>query len=117
LTRAVIGLSAAWCVRTSRGEVCELRRKHPRWGPVRLVFELGRGGVKPVPSWMSAYRALVRHGLIEPGAKRRRRRDDYRRWERPEPMALWQIDIVDGVLFLDAGTRRAWRGQDRDRHR
>ena len=26
--------------------VCELRRKHPGWGPVRLVFELGRLGVE-----------------------------------------------------------------------
>ena len=24
--------------------VCELRRTHPRWGPKRLVFEMGRRG-------------------------------------------------------------------------
>jgi transposase len=33
--------------------VCELRREHPRWGPLRLVHELGRAGVAPVPSRMS----------------------------------------------------------------
>src|SRR5262249_55433905 len=33
--------------------VCELRREHPRWGPVRLVHELARAGVSPVPSRMS----------------------------------------------------------------
>jgi transposase len=46
--------------------VCELRREHPRWGPLRLAHELGRAGVTPVPSRMSVYRVLVRHGLIEP---------------------------------------------------
>jgi transposase len=83
--------------------VCELRRQHPRWGPIRLVFELDRAGVVPVPSRMSVYRTLVRRGLIEPG-KRRRRREDFVRWERSEPMALWQIDIVEGVTLLDTRT-------------
>jgi transposase InsO family protein len=82
--------------------VCELRRKHPRWGPVRLVYELGQRGVEPVPSRMSVYRALVRHGLIAPKA-RRRARGDYLSWERDEPMELWQMDIVGGV-FLQDGT-------------
>lgn len=82
--------------------VCELRRKHPRWGPVRIVHEVGRIGVEPVPARMSVYRALVRHGLIEPG-RRKRRREEFRRWERDEPMALWQMDIVGGV-FLSDGT-------------
>ena len=35
--------------------------------------------------------------LIEP-ARRRRKRRDYRRWERQTPMALWQIDIVGGLF-------------------
>jgi hypothetical protein len=30
--------------------VCELRRIHPRWGPRRLVHELGRLGIAPLPS-------------------------------------------------------------------
>src|SRR5262249_54597913 len=78
--------------------VCEMRREHPRWGPLRLVHELARAGVSPVPSRMSAYRALVRHGLVEPGA-RRRRTDIYQRWEREAPMALWQIDIMGGAFL------------------
>jgi transposase InsO family protein len=82
--------------------VCEMRREHPRWGPARLVYELGKAGVSPVPSRMSAYRALVRHGLVEPGV-RRRRKDSYRRWEREAPMALWQLDIMGGA-FLGDGT-------------
>lgn len=30
--------------------VCELRRDHPRWGPRRLRFEVGRRGVSPLPA-------------------------------------------------------------------
>ena len=82
--------------------VCELRREHPRWGPLRLVHELARAGVAPVPSRMSVYRVLVRHGLIDP-RPRKRPRDSYVRWERDAPMALWQIDIVGGA-FLAGGT-------------
>jgi transposase len=67
--------------------ICELRREHPRWGPRRLQHELGRSGRWPVvPARMTVYRVLVRHGLISPGS-RRRRRQDYRRWERDAPMA------------------------------
>jgi transposase len=46
----------------------ELRRSRPYWGPRRLVFELNKRGVRPVPSESAAYRALVRAGLIDPSA-------------------------------------------------
>jgi transposase InsO family protein len=83
--------------------ICELRREHPRWGPRRLQHELGRSGRWPVvPARMTVYRVLVRHGLISPRS-RRRRRGDYRRWEREAPMALWQLDIV-GRVWLTGGT-------------
>src|SRR5215469_6119917 len=45
--------------------VCELRREHPRWGPLSLRDALAKAGVSPVPSRMSVYRVLVRHGLVE----------------------------------------------------
>src|SRR5262249_44639816 len=80
--------------------VCELRREHRGWGTVRLVHELAKVGVSLVLLRMSAYWALVRHGLVEPGA-RRRRTDIYRRWERAAPMALWQIDIMGGAILAD----------------
>ncbi|MGH3576254.1 MAG: IS481 family transposase [Mycobacterium sp.] len=70
----------------------ELRRDHPRWGPTRLQYELRRD-VDAVPGRTSIYRALVRNGLIEPLAQRRRR-VEYRRWERTRAMELWQMDIV-----------------------
>ena len=40
--------------------LAEMRRSHPGWGPKRLVFELRRLGVDPVPSEAGVYRALVR---------------------------------------------------------
>jgi transposase InsO family protein len=91
--------------------VCELRRDHPRWGPLRIVHELGRAGVSPVPSRMSVYRALVRHGLIEPCA-RRRPRESFRRWEREAPMALWQLDIVGGAFLADGTEAKIVTGID-----
>ena len=42
---------------------------------------------------------LVRHGLIVPG--KRRRREDYRRWERGRSMELWQMDVMGGVHLAD----------------
>jgi transposase InsO family protein len=80
--------------------VCELRRGHPRWGPRRLVFEVGRRGHQVTRS--SVYRTLVRNGLVEP-KPRRRRRKDYRRWERGTAMELWQLDVTASA-FLTSGT-------------
>jgi transposase InsO family protein len=88
-----------------------MRREHPRWGPVRIVHELARAGVVPVPSRMSAYRALVRHGLVQPGA-RRRRKDIYQRWEREAPMALWQLDIMGGAFLADGTEAKIVTGVD-----
>src|SRR5262245_24904148 len=82
--------------------ICELRRAHPRWGPRRLGFELERAGCPgPVPSRSTIYRVLVRHGLVAAVA-RNRRREDYRRWERPVAMQLWQLDIM-GSVFSASG--------------
>ncbi|MEO3807158.1 hypothetical protein [Nonomuraea sp. B1E8] len=58
--------------------LCELWLRHPRWGPVRLGQEARRWSMDPPPSWMGVYPALVRHGLIDLGAGRRKR--VYRRW-------------------------------------
>jgi transposase InsO family protein len=80
--------------------VVELRREHPGWGPRTIVHRLEREGVVPVPGRSSIYRCLVRHGLIEPAA-RRRKRADYRRWERARSMELWQMDVVGGVMLAD----------------
>jgi transposase len=81
---------------------CRLRGAHPRWGPRRLGFELGRAGVSLVPSRSTLYRVLVRHALA-PARKRKRRRQDYKRWQREAPMQLWQLDVT-GSVFLADGT-------------
>jgi transposase InsO family protein len=92
------------CPRQVDGQVealiCELRRTHPGWGPRRLVHELDRREVTPMPSRSTVYRVLIRAGLLEP-TSRKRKRSDYRRWERSAPMQLWQMDIVGGVFLVD----------------
>src|SRR5215831_6586301 len=79
--------------------ICEPRRAHCRWGPRRLVFEMGRRGY-PGLSRSTVYRVLVRHQLIEP-VPRRKRREQYRRWERPAPMLLWQMDVTASLFLAD----------------
>lgn len=91
--------------------VCELRRQHPYWGPMTIAHQLGRDGVGPVPSKMGIWRALVRHGLIEPGA-RRKRLTTFKRWERGRPMELWQLDVVGGVLLADGTECKVLTGMD-----
>ncbi|MFF3991677.1 IS481 family transposase [Streptomyces sp. NPDC001797] len=91
--------------------VLELRRLHPKWGQRRLRHELARRGVEPVPSEASVYRILVRHQLIVP-VKRRRRREDYRRWERPGPMQLWQLDVMGGFWLADGRELKLVTGVD-----
>jgi transposase len=82
--------------------VCQMRGAHPRWGPRRLLFELGKAKVSPLPSRSTIYRVLVRHHLVA-ARKRRRRRQDYKRWQREAPMELWQLDVT-GSVFLADGT-------------
>ena len=60
--------------------LCELRRHHPGWGQRRLAHELVRDGIDPPPGLTSTYRDLVRNGLVEPKA-RRRRKAAWRRWD------------------------------------
>ena len=79
--------------------VCELRRAHPKWGPKRLVFEMDRRGHGTVTR-STVYRVLVRNGLIEPKS-RKRRRQDYKRWERPVAMQLWQLDVTASAFLAD----------------
>jgi Integrase core domain/AAA domain, putative AbiEii toxin, Type IV TA system len=88
-----------------------LRREHPGWEPSRIVWELGRVGVVPLPGRSSVYRALVRHGLVA-ARKRRRRRPDYRRWERGRSMELWQMDVMGRVHLADGQEVKVVTGID-----
>jgi transposase InsO family protein len=81
--------------------IAGLRRDHPGWGPSRILWELERAGTEPLPGRSAVYRALIRHGLVDP-KKRKRRREDYRRWERGRAMHLWQMDVM-GRVHLAGG--------------
>jgi len=86
----------------TEARIVEMRRAHPAWGPRTIRTHLAREGVSPVPGRSSIYRALLRHRLLEPTA-RKRARSDYKRWERSRSMELWQMDIV-GRFYLADGT-------------
>ena len=83
----------------SRTRIVAMRRAHPGWGPRTIGHHLAREGVAPLPSRSAIYRCLVRQRLIEP-QRRRRKRSDYRRWERSPP---------DGALADGRHGRRAPR--------
>lgn len=76
-------------------QICELRRIHPDWVPAP----------SPITSsgWESSRsrRVLIRTHLLEP-RRRRKRKTDYRRFERSKAMELWQADIMGGA-FLASG--------------
>jgi transposase InsO family protein len=80
--------------------IVELRRSQPGWGPRTILNKL-RWELETPPSRSSIYRCLVRHRLIQP-KPRRRRRHDYKRWERSRSMELWQLDVMASV-FLSNG--------------
>jgi integrase-like protein len=64
-----------------------------------------------VPSESAVYRCLVRAGVVEPLA-RRRRAERFKRWERAAPMELWQLDLVGGFLLADGSHAKALTGVD-----
>ena len=89
----------------------ELRRENPGWGPRTLLFGLEARWVDPLPGRSSVNRCLVRHGLVVPEA-RRRKRSDYKRWERSRAMELWQMDVVGGVMLTDGSRASIITGLD-----
>jgi transposase InsO family protein len=91
--------------------ICEIRRQHPGWGPRRILHELRRAGADPLPGRSSIYRCLKRHNLIEL-RRRKKRRDEFRRWERDRPMQLWQMDVMGGVALDDATELKIVTGVD-----
>ena len=91
--------------------VCEMRRAHPRWGPRRIRAELVKrpefaDETLRMPHRSSIYRILVRFDLLTVKS-RRRKRSEYKRWQRDAPMELWQLDIV-GSCFLTDGRELKW---------
>jgi transposase InsO family protein len=91
--------------------IVALRRANEGWGPKTLRHELGLIEVVPLPGESSIYRCLIRHGLVTPEA-RKRKRSDYKRWERSRAMELWQMDIVGGVKIVDGTEAKIVSGID-----
>jgi transposase InsO family protein len=92
--------------------VAEMRRQHPRWGAKRIRMELLRKPVDgiEVPAERTIVRILARQGLSR-SRPRKRPRDSFKRFERPGPMQLWQIDIVGGLPMVDVRTGEVWEAK------
>lgn len=95
--------------------MCRLRREHPRWGARRISHELGAASeldseTGKLPSRATVHRILVRNGMI--AAQDQRHPRVYRRWQRAEPMHLWQLDIVGGVPLADGRSCKLVTGID-----
>jgi transposase InsO family protein len=90
--------------------IVALRRAHPGWGPRTILAKL-RKELEEAPSRSSIYRCLLRHRLIDP-KPRRRRPQDYKRWERSRPMELWQMDVMGGVMLADGTELKVITGID-----
>jgi transposase InsO family protein len=95
----------------TEARIVAMRRAHPGWGPRTILFWLEREGVVPLPGRSSVERCLIRHGLVSP-QPRRRKRSDYKRWERSRAMELWQMDIVGGVRLVDGSEAKIVSGLD-----
>ncbi len=72
--------------------IVELRRAYPGWGPRTILYWFERDGVVRLPGRTSVERRLIRHGLVTPQARTRKRSDD-KRWERSRAMELRQMNM------------------------
>jgi transposase len=91
--------------------IVEMRRAHPGWGPKTILYWLKAEGLWPLPGRTSVERCLIRHGLVV-RQPHKRRREDYRRWERNRSMELWQMDVVGGVRLSDGSEAKIVSGID-----
>lgn len=84
-------------------QVLDLRCQRPRWGARKIRAELARRGLTDLPAVSTVHAILRRHGLV--GEQGRRRQLALRRFERPVPNDLWQIDATQVAL---ADTSKVW---------
>ena len=91
--------------------IVEMREAHSGWGPRTIGHYLACEYPDSAPRRSAVYRCLVRHGLIDP-QRRRRKRADYRRWERSRAMELWQMDVMGGVRLTDGHELKIVTGID-----
>jgi len=71
--------------------VLNLRTEHPAWGGRKLRARLIALGHKEIPAASTITEILRRHGCISESASQSRQH--FKRFERPRPNDLWQIDF------------------------
>jgi transposase InsO family protein len=71
--------------------VLALREQHPAWGGRKLARRLRDLGHQAVPAASTVTEILRRHGRLD--AERSAAHRPFRRFERSEPNALWQMDF------------------------
>jgi transposase InsO family protein len=84
-------------------EIARLRKDRPEWGAKKIRAVLARTGW-PVPAVSTVHQVLVRRGLVQGRARQKVPEGGWRRFERPAPNELWQIDgtqhrLADGTEF------------------
>lgn len=72
--------------------IVEIRKTHPAWGSRTILSKL-RKEIEEPPSRSAIHRCLVRNRLVD-HKPRRRKPQDYKRWERSRAMELWQMDVM-----------------------
>jgi transposase InsO family protein len=78
--------------------ILRVRQTHPAWGGRKLKRWLESEGISGLPVASTITEILRRHGQIDP--EESRKREPYRRFEYPQPNALWQMDFK-GPLLVD----------------
>lgn len=82
-------------------KICEIRQAHPRWGARTIRTRLRRKGVD-TPAISTVHRVLKRNGLVMATPKKKPH-SAFKRFERPEPNDLWQMDGTE--IELHDGTK------------
>ena len=84
-TRSPNTLSDDWVAK-----ICEVRKKHPAWGGLKIQVVLQREAGVEVPSARTIQRVLKAHGLADNHAANRLAT---KRFEHEAPNHLWQMDF------------------------
>jgi len=71
--------------------VVELRQQYPAWGPRKLRAVMEQRGAVHLPSASTIAAILKRRGLVD--LEESLKRQEFTRFERSEPNALWQMDF------------------------
>lgn len=80
-------------------EIISLRKEIPDWGARKILAQLRTKGIRSVPTERTITNVLRRNGLIQQGTKPRQ--EKWKRFERPVPNSLWQMDFKGKVMTLE----------------